>query len=177
MTDFSTEAEKDAVKTKPGSPGCYRKQQASAHSPSTKWLRNSQEWRGYRLHWRDPALLHPWEDGSKAAMGRRTGHEEQLDFPSTPLPSVPLERGSGPSSGHHTPAEGACGYNACPGGTGSVLGCCMDKTVHSLCTISEPCWGLLHLSLSFRRHPHQLGLTPSCFKAASAQGRIPTGWS
>ena len=67
MTDFSTEDEKDAVKTKPGSPGCYRKQRASAHSPSTKWLRNSQEVEGIQAPLEGPCLttsMERWEQGS-----------------------------------------------------------------------------------------------------------------
>lgn len=65
MTDFLIEDEKAALKTKPSYPGCCE-QQASPRSPCTKRIPNSQEAGGWRVHWRNLALLPPWEDGNKA---------------------------------------------------------------------------------------------------------------
>ena len=87
MTDFWTEGDKDAIKTKPSYPGCCCKQQVSPHNPApSRFI--SQEVEGIQVPLEElglPTSIGRWEHGSN---GGTPGNEKKLDFPSSPRPSI-----------------------------------------------------------------------------------------
>lgn len=90
MTYFWTEGDKDAIKMKPSYLGCCCKQQVSPHNPATSRF-ISQEVEGIQVPPEElglPTSMERWEQGSN-------GNEKQLDFLSSPRPSITRQHDHG----------------------------------------------------------------------------------